>query len=81
MPVRRTDSSPIGSASAIATSVPARTATGKGSPVWIATSPVAYAEDPQKAACPNDSSPQKPSSRSSATANRAQQAMSSATGG
>jgi len=43
--------------------------------------PATYAALPQKAACPKDSNPVKPSSRSTAAANSAQQAMSIATGG
>lgn len=47
----------------------------------MATSPVTYAEVPQNAAWPKDISPVKPSSRSTATANSAQQRMSTATAG
>ncbi|OLT15144.1 hypothetical protein BJF79_18755 [Actinomadura sp. CNU-125] len=81
MPRRRTDRNPIGSASSAANAAPPRIATGNGRPECRAIRPVAYAEPPQKAACPNDSSPVKPSSRSTATANSAQQTMSIATGG
>ena len=45
---------------------------GTARPACSATSPVMYAEVPQNAACPKDSSPVYPSSRSTATANSAQ---------
>ena len=37
--------------------MPPMIATGNGTPKWRAMSPVTYAEDPQNAACPKDSSP------------------------
>ena len=40
MPVRRTDSQPIGQAMSIAKTEPPSTATGNGTPQWIAMSPV-----------------------------------------
>ena len=65
----------------MATTAAPRTATGKGAPVSIAMVPAVYAALPQNAACPNESSPVNPSSRSSATANSAHATMSIATGG
>src|SRR6266702_2033875 len=81
MPVRLTARYPTGTAITPATSAPNSTATGNGTGVCSASSPAAYPAVPQKAACPNDSSPVYPTSRSSATASNAQAAMSSATGG
>jgi hypothetical protein len=81
MPVRRTDSQPMGTASTAAASAPPSTASGNGSPLCVAISPAAYAEVPQNAAWPNDRSPVKPSRMSTATANSPQQIMSIATGG
>ncbi len=71
----------MGTASTAANAAPPSTATGNGSPLCSAMRPAAYAEPPQNAACPKDSRPVNPSSRSSAAANSAQQAMSRAMGG
>ncbi len=71
----------MGTASSIANSAPASTASGNGSPVCSATSPVTYADPPQNAACPKDSSPVYPSRMSRATANRPHARMSRASGG
>src|SRR5918993_1772831 len=81
MPVRLTARYPTGAASSAAASAPARTASGNGRPRWIAASPVAYADVPQKAACPKDNRPVKPSRRSTETAKSAQHRMSTATAG
>ena len=65
----------------IAKTAPPSTATGNGTPQWVAMRPVQYAEPPQNAACPKLSSPVKPSSRSTLIAKRPQHRMSIATGG
>ena len=65
----------------IAAIAPATIATGKGTPKFWAMSPAEYAETPQNAACPNESRPTNPSSRSTEIAKSAQAAMSTAIGG
>nr|BFE72852.1 hypothetical protein GCM10020092_061530 [Actinoplanes digitatis] len=47
----------MGTASAAASAAPPSTATGNGSPLWMAISPDAYAALPQKAAWPKESRP------------------------
>jgi hypothetical protein len=71
----------MGTARTAASTAPARTATGNGTPNLLATNPVAYAEVPQKAAWPKDIRPVKPSRRSIETAKSAQHRMSTATAG
>src|ERR687886_264609 len=61
--------------------MPMSAAMGKARPNWRARIPAAYPPVPQNAAWPNERTPTKPSSRSSATANSPQVAISSASTG
>src|SRR5712692_4430827 len=69
MPALRIERYPVGSASTSAATVPARMATGTGSPVRRSTLAVTYPLVPQNIAWPKERRPAYPNTRSKASAN------------